>query len=164
MPKPVPKLGQKQLRILQCFLENGSYPGKWIYGNQSSTMKLINSLQERELVGVYQGATFNGGGYTYYHLTPLGRQVAASITRYQPTPEQRASKFGQRLSSHLIYTHSLLPAKPTPEPVPARKSTEQLIYEAEVDSLPTWSREPVGALVERLRELEQQIKKGNTKP
>jgi DNA-binding MarR family transcriptional regulator len=127
-------------------------------------MRLINSLEERDLVGAYQGIDFSGRAYTYYHLTALGRRIAASITRYQPTPGQNETEFGHRLNSRLIYDHNLLPViRNVNATVPARKSTEQLIQEAEatnvVDHMPE-----VFALVERLRELEQQIKKGNTKP
>jgi hypothetical protein len=44
------KLGRVQVAVLKALLERGSYPGGWLWNNQSGTVKILESLHKRGLV------------------------------------------------------------------------------------------------------------------
>lgn len=43
-------LGVTQLEILRCLKSRGKYPGGWVWGNPSATLKVLNALYGRMLV------------------------------------------------------------------------------------------------------------------
>ena len=69
------KLGERQKGALRCMARFGSWPGGWVYGSNSQTVEVLDSLVKRGLV---KHDPDTGGHYGHYTLTDEGGiEVAA---------------------------------------------------------------------------------------
>lgn len=74
-------IGANQRGVLDSLRDHGEYPGRWVWGNHSTTIKILDSLTRRGLVVVGTGTNGFGRPYTKYTLSP---KVLDAIT--QPWP------------------------------------------------------------------------------
>ena len=67
------KLGKTQMGVLLSLADYGSWPGGWIWGNRSTTIKALDSLVRR---GLARKATWSSR--EVYQITEAGRKAVAS--------------------------------------------------------------------------------------
>jgi hypothetical protein len=81
-------LGENQAYALRCLAEHNAgtwYPGAgWIWGNRSTTVRLLDSLVRRGLATRVEKTRTVGSGayagqepYPFYEITQQGRQAAS---------------------------------------------------------------------------------------
>jgi DNA-binding PadR family transcriptional regulator len=74
-------MGDNQIGVLRTLEEYGPYPGRWIWGNHSTTIRILDSLVRRGFVEPYPVHRYSPPEevVTYYRITDTGR-AAYQIT------------------------------------------------------------------------------------
>lgn len=71
-------LGANQRGVLDSLRDHGQYPGGgWVWGNHSTTVKILDSLVKRGLVATDAVTPSRGDVFTRYTLSP---EVRAALT------------------------------------------------------------------------------------
>lgn len=69
-------LGENQQGCLRALEESGDYPGRWMWDNNSSTVRILDSLVRRGLAEAYTvPSSWPGETRTRYRITDHGRTV-----------------------------------------------------------------------------------------
>lgn len=66
-------LGTSQRAVLRALVRHGSWPGGWIWENDSRTVRVLDSLVRR---GLAEHRPVQGTYYGYYTPTDAGRELA----------------------------------------------------------------------------------------